>query len=141
MISSTLKNTILTEDEWKDLGRRLAGFQAYREMVPRKHKLTAMEQYMSHEYGTDFSMRPETNFAINKVVWDTIDAITMRKEQGNLELENPDRRFHEIRSDIMVGLATHGRRFTKKPAPAMRSEDATLNQLCRKYLKSIDYQG
>ena len=137
----TSRIEILTEDEWKDLGRRLAGFQAYREMVPRKHKLTAMEQYMSREYETDFTMRPETNFAINKLVWDTMDAITMRKEQGNLELENPDRRFHEIRSDIMVGLATHGRRFTKKPATDMRSEDATLNQLCKKYLRSIDYQG
>ena len=137
----TSRIEILTEDEWKDLGRRLAGFQVYREMVPRKHKLTAMEKYMTREYGTDFTMRTETNFAINKLVWDTMDAITMRKEQGNLELENPDRRFHEIRSDIMVGLATHGRRFTKKPATDMRSEDATLNQLCKKYLRSIDYQG
>lgn len=137
----TSRIEILTEDEWKELGKILGSFQAYREMVPRKHKLTAMEQYMSHEYGMDFAMRPETNFAINKVVWDTMDALTMRKEQGHLGLENPDRRFHEIRSDIMVGLATHGRRFTKKPAPAMRSEDATLNQLCKKYLRSIDYQG
>lgn len=137
----TSRIEILTEDEWKDLGRKLAGFQVYQEMVPRKHKLTEMEKYMHREYGTDFTMRPETNFAINKLVWDTMDAITMRKEQGNLELENPDRRFHEIRSDIIVGLATHGRRFTKKPAPAMRSEDATLNQLCKKYLRSIDYQG
>lgn len=137
---ATLQKTLFTEDEWKDLGRRLAGFQAYREMVPRKHKLTAMEQYMSREYGVDFAMRPETNFVINKLVWDTMDAITMRKEQGHLELENPDRRFHEIRSDIMIGLATHGRRFTKKPAPDMRSEDATLNELCKKYLKSIGFQ-
>lgn len=137
----TSRIEILTEDEWKDLGRRLAGFQAYQEMVPRKHKMTEMEKYMFREYGTDFSMRPETNFAINKLVWDTMDVITMRKEQGHLGLENPDRRFHEIRSDIMVGLATHGRRFTKKPAPAMRSEDAILNELCKKYLKSIDYQG
>lgn len=137
----TSRIEILTEDEWKDLGRKLAGFQVYQEMVPRKHKLTEMEKYMHREYGTDFTMCPETNFAINKLVWDTMDAITMRKEQGNLELENPDRRFHEIRSDIIVGLATHGRRFTKKPAPAMRSEDATLNQLCKKYLRSIDYQG
>lgn len=137
----TSRIEILTEDEWKELGKILGSFQAYQEMVPRKHKMTEMEKYMFREYGTDFSMRPETNFAINKLVWDTMDAITMRKEQGNLELENPDRRFHEIRSDIMVGLATHGRRFTKKPAPAMRSEDATLNQLCKKYLRSIDYQG
>lgn len=137
---ATSQKTLFTEDEWKDLGRRLAGFQVYQEMVPRKHKLTAMEKYMSHEYGMDFNMRPETNFAINKVVWDTMDAITMRHEQEHLELENPDRRFHEIRSDIMVGLATHGRRFTKKPAPAMRSEDATLNELCKKYLKSIGFQ-
>lgn len=137
----TSRIEILTEDEWKELGKILGSFQAYQEMVPRKHKMTEMEKYMFREYGTDFSMRPETNFAINKVVWDTMDAITMRKEQGHLELENPDRRFHEIRSDIMVGLATHGRRFTKKPATDMRSEDATLNQLCKKYLRSIDYQG
>ena len=137
----TSRIEILTEDEWKELGKILGSFQAYQEMVPRKNKMTEMEKYMSHEYGTDFSMRPETNFAINKVVWDTMDAITMRHEQGYLELENPDRRFHEIRSDIMVGLATHGRRFTKKPAPAMRSEDATLSQLCKKYLRSIGYQG